>query len=168
MSSLLYPILEPGPAVTSQAKNLWWMAQHSHQSFVIGLDLSCDWLISLICNHYCTEKQLQHKKGIRKIKEVKNDTIRAVLSPRRPPYNARNQTDSYSHTGVATHTQTDTDTHCKQTHSKDQNFTGNNILYINMQTRQEECPVCQGVSSGNSFCFATTARAHCQHQSGKK
>lgn len=77
---------QPAPAVTSQAKNMWWMARRAHQSSVIGPDLCCDWLISLICNHYCTERQLRQKKKkkkrIRKIKEVKNDTIRAVLSPR--------------------------------------------------------------------------------------
>lgn len=45
------------------------MAERSHQSSVIGPDLRCDWLMSLICNHYRRQKQLQQgkKKGWRKI-----------------------------------------------------------------------------------------------------
>lgn len=163
MSSLLYQIPKPAPAVTFQAKNMWWMAQRSHQSSVIGPDLRCDWLISLICNHYCTERQLRQKKRIRKIKEVKNYTIRAVLSPRclhtmpgirqLPP-----------HRGNHKHTHTPED--CKETPSKAQNFTGNYVLKINMRTRQEQGggvvrTVCQRVSyisSGNGFWSAAAAR----------
>jgi len=64
------------------------MDRHSHQSSVIGPDLCCDWLIILICNHYCTEKQLRlkkerKKKRIRQINVVKSDTCGAVLSPYR-------------------------------------------------------------------------------------
>lgn len=62
MSVLLYEYPQPALTVTSQAKNTWWMACCSHQSSLIGPDLRCDWLISLICNHYCAERQLRQKK----------------------------------------------------------------------------------------------------------
>lgn len=133
------------------------MTLHSHQSSVIGSDPHCDWLISLICNHYCGERQLWQKKSIGKIKGGENDTIRPVLSPRclstmpgigqLPPPRVNHTYD------------------CEETPSKEQNFTGNYVLKINTRTRQEQGggvfgSVCQVsyISSGNGFCSATTVR----------
>lgn len=75
--------------------------------------------------------------------------------------------ESTTHTGLRT---------AGKTPSKEQNFTGNYILKINMRTRQERGggvvrPVCQQVShisSGNSFCSAKAARTVHRLQSGEK
>lgn len=55
---------------------------------MIGPDLCCDWLISLICNHYRGPRQLQQREGgagggvLRKIGGEQRHQRRAVLSPR--------------------------------------------------------------------------------------
>lgn len=73
------------------------------------------------------------------------------------------ESDSYYHAESTAHTSLKAR---EETPSKEQSFTGNYILKINMRTRQElrggaVRTVCQRVShisSGNGFCSATAAR----------
>lgn len=139
------------------------MARRSHQSSVIGPDLCCDWLISLICNHYCRERQLwQGKKRDRIIQGGEKRHHRGCPVTSLPRHNARNQAATATHAQPHTHRPKA----CEETPSKEQSFTGNYILKINRRTRQEPgggvvrtwCQRVSHISSGNGFCSATAAR----------
>lgn len=139
-------------SATSLAKNMWWMAHCSHQSSVIGLDLGCDWLISLICNHYSEERQLWQQKQKKTNKKVEKWPHRSRPDTLLCWYNQRNKHQlwwwslksplSSCRVYIITVWRV---TKCEQ----DKNSKGRSPGLCQKVTH---------ISSGNSFCCATAVR----------